>query len=112
MQSNKIWLKNVLANVHEISTTKELWKKLEAMYQAKSISNRLYLKEQFHTMRMVEGTKISYYLGILNDIVSELEVIRVKITDEDKTLRLILSLPPSYKHMKTILMTKRKLNIC
>ncbi|KAF7823890.1 cytochrome p450 [Senna tora] len=46
--------KNVLANVQEISTAKELWKKLEGLYQAKGISNRLLLKEQFHTLRMNE----------------------------------------------------------
>lgn len=34
--------KNVIVNVHEISTSKDLWKKLEA--KAKNISNQLYLK--------------------------------------------------------------------
>ena len=96
--------KNVLANVHGISTAKELWEKLEALYQAKGISNRLYLKEQFHTLRMDEGAKISDHLSVLNGIISELEAIGVKIEDEDKALRLILSLPPSYEHMKPILM--------
>ncbi|KAL9438154.1 hypothetical protein AB3S75_023924 [Citrus x aurantiifolia] len=33
--------KNVLANVGNIPTTKELWEKLEKLYQTKSISNRL-----------------------------------------------------------------------
>ncbi|KAF7812914.1 Zinc finger, CCHC-type [Senna tora] len=47
--------KNVLANVQGISTAKELWKKLEGLYQAKDISNRLLLKEQFHTLCMNEG---------------------------------------------------------
>ena len=37
--------KNILANVHGMSTAKGLWEKLEELYQAKSISNRLYLKE-------------------------------------------------------------------
>ncbi|KAK6144479.1 hypothetical protein DH2020_021299 [Rehmannia glutinosa] len=87
--------KNVLANVHGISNAKELWEKLEALYQAKGISNRLYLKEQFHTLRMNEGSKISDHLTRGNG---------VKIEDEDKALRLILSLPHSYEHMKPILM--------
>ncbi|XP_057795664.1 11S globulin subunit beta-like [Salvia miltiorrhiza] len=95
--------KNVLANVHGISSAKELWEKLEALYQAKGISNRLYLKEQFHTLRMDEGVKISDHLSILNGIISELESIGAKIEDEDKALRLILSLPRSYEHMKPIL---------
>ncbi|KAL5736180.1 hypothetical protein ACOSQ2_030968 [Xanthoceras sorbifolium] len=95
--------KNVLANVHGIHSAKELWEKLEGLYQAKGISNRLYLKEQFHTLRMEEGAKISDHLSVLNGIVSELESIGVEIEDEDKALRLILSLPSSYEHMKPIL---------
>lgn len=96
--------KNVLANVHGISTAKELWEKLEQLYQGKGISNRLYLKEQFHTLRMDGGTKISDHLSVLNNVVSELEAIGVKVEDEDKALRLVLSLPSSYEHMKPILM--------
>jgi len=53
---------------------------------------------------MDEGTKISDHLSTLNNIVYELESIEVKIDDEDKVLRLILSLPPSYVHLKPVLM--------
>lgn len=67
--------KNVLANVHGIATAKGLWEKLEKLYQTKGVSNRVYLKEQFHTLRMGEGTKISDHLSVLNRIVSELEAI-------------------------------------
>ncbi|KAL9459724.1 hypothetical protein AB3S75_003012 [Citrus x aurantiifolia] len=84
--------------------TKELWQKLEKLYQTKSISNRLYLKERFHTLRMTEGTKIFDHLSVLNGIVSELDAIGVKIEDGDKTLRLLWSLPTSYKHMLPTLM--------
>ncbi|KAL8503549.1 hypothetical protein ACS0TY_022329 [Phlomoides rotata] len=88
-------VKNVLANIHGISSVKD---------QAKGISNRLYLKEQFHTLRMDEGMKILDHLNIFNGIISELEEIRVKIEDEDKVLRLILSLLYSYEHMEPILL--------
>ena len=37
--------KIILANVSRISTAKGLWENLEQMYQVKSLSNRLYLKE-------------------------------------------------------------------
>ena len=42
--------KNVLVNIARWSSIKELWKKIEEMYQAKSLSNRLYLKEKFHKL--------------------------------------------------------------
>ncbi|KAL4573893.1 hypothetical protein LXL04_020714 [Taraxacum kok-saghyz] len=64
----------------------------------------MYLKEQFHTLRMNGDAKISDHLSVLNNIVSELEAIGVKVEDEDKALRLILSLSSSYEHMKPILM--------
>jgi hypothetical protein len=96
--------KNVLANIHGSYSAKELWERLEELYQANSVCNRFYLKEQFHMLHMTEGTKISDHLGVLNGIVSELESIGVKIDEEDKGLRLIWSLPPSYAHMKPILM--------
>ncbi|KAL4313475.1 hypothetical protein GQ457_01G024840 [Hibiscus cannabinus] len=69
--------KNVLPNVKGISGAKEIWEKLEALFKD---------------------------LRVLNHIVTELETIGVKIDDEDKALRLILSLLTSYEHMKPILM--------
>jgi hypothetical protein len=45
---------------------------------------------------MTEGATISDHLSVLNGIVSELETLGVKMDDEDKALRLILSLPSSY----------------
>jgi hypothetical protein len=60
---------------------------------------------------MDEDTKISDHLSTLNNIVSELESIKVEIDDEDKALRLIWSLPSSYAHLKPVLMYgKEKLN--
>jgi len=96
--------KNVLANVQNLSSAKELWEKLEGLYLAKGISNRLLLKEQFHNLCMDEVKIVSDHLTTLNNIVSELESLEVKIDDEDKALRLILSLPPSYVHLKPVLM--------
>ena len=53
---------------------------------------------------MKECTRISDHLSILNSIILDLEVIGAGISDEDKALRLIWSLPTSYEHMKLILM--------
>ncbi|PON74740.1 hypothetical protein PanWU01x14_047990 [Parasponia andersonii] len=37
--------KNVFANVLGITTAKDLWRELEKLYQAKGVSNQVYLKE-------------------------------------------------------------------
>ena len=56
-------------NVSGISTAKKLLEKLKQMYQVKSLSNRLCLKEEFHTLHMEERTRISDHLNILNGII-------------------------------------------
>ena len=84
--------KNVLANVATVPTAKGLWERLEEMYMAKTSINRLYLKEQLHTLKMQEGTKITDHLSKLNSICGELESVGVKVEDEDKALQLIWSL--------------------
>lgn len=50
---------NVLVNVHEILTTKELWEKLKELYQTNGVSNQVYLNEQFHTLQINECMTIS-----------------------------------------------------
>ena len=74
----------------------------------KGIFNRVYLKEQFHTLQMTRGATISDHLSVLNGIVSELETLRIKMDNEDKALRLILSLPSSYEPMKPILIHRKE----
>ena len=96
--------KNILANVSGISIAKGLWEKHEHMYQAKSLSNRLYLKKQFHTLGMEEGMRILDHMRTLNGIILDLEVIGAVISDKDKALRLFWYLPTSYEHIKPILM--------
>lgn len=81
--------KNILVNVLGTSSVKEIWEKLEGLYQINGVSNCLLLKEQLYSLCMDEHTKVSYHLRVLNGIVSELETIGVKIDDKDKALRLI-----------------------
>lgn len=54
------------------------------------------MKEQFHSLRMDESTKVFDHLSVLTGIIYELETIGVKIDDEYTPLRLIWSLPSFY----------------
>ena len=74
----------IFASVLRISKTKDLQGKLREIYQAKHVTNRVYLKKQFHILNMKECKKISDHLSILNSIVSKLKAIGVKIDGEDK----------------------------
>ena len=70
----------------------------------KSLANKLRLKERLYTIRMAEGTSIQSHLNEFNSIIIDLENLDVKIEDGDKVVLLIVSLPPSYKHFKEIML--------
>lgn len=105
LSTNQLCLtKEVLREVIHEETTAELWSKLESLYMTKSLANKLRLKERLYTIRMAEGTSIQTHLDEFNSIIIDLENLDVKIEDEDKAVLLIVSLPPSYKHFKEIML--------
>ena len=57
---------------------------------------------------MEEGNPIENHLDKFNYIIFDLEGLDVKIKDEDKVILLVVSLPPSYKHFKEILLYYNK----
>jgi hypothetical protein len=70
----------------------------------KSHANKLRLKKRLHTIRMAEGTYIQSHLNEFNSICVNLESLVVKIDDEDKAILLVVSLPPSFKNFKEIML--------
>jgi hypothetical protein len=70
----------------------------------KSLANKLRLKERLYTIHMSEGTSMQSHLNEFNSIIVDLESLDVKIYDEDKTILLVVSLPPSFKHFKKIML--------
>jgi hypothetical protein len=53
---------------------------------------------------MTEGTSIQSHLNEFNSICIDLESLDLKIDDEDKAILLVVSLPPSFKHFKEIML--------
>ena len=74
----------------------------------KSLANKIRLKERLYTFRMAEGTLVQKYLNEFNSIIVDLESLEAKIEDEDededKAILLVVSLTPSYKHFKDIML--------
>ena len=85
----------VMYNVMDEKTITGLWSKLEILYMAKSLSNKLYLKKQIYRLRMKEGTTVLEHLNFFNKVIGELPTVDVKIDEEDKAL-ILLSLLQSH----------------
>jgi hypothetical protein len=67
----------------------------------KSLTSRIYLKRQFYSLQMKEGTKVTDHLNTFNTLIVQLTSMEVKFEDEDKAITLFCSLPESWDNIVT-----------
>ena len=60
----------VLLNVHEEKTTSSLWKRLGAIYQGKSLVNKLFLRKKLYSLKMKEGASVADHLNAFNMLIA------------------------------------------
>jgi hypothetical protein len=86
----------VLLNVSGEATTKTLWDKLGNLYQSKSLENKLFAWKKLYKLRMRDGESVTDHLNAFNTMVSQLLFVEIEISDEDKCINLLFSLPYSW----------------
>lgn len=80
-------------------TAKKLWEKLGNLYQSKSMVNKLFLRKKLYLLRMNDGDLVIEHLNAFNIVISELLSMDIKITEEEKCIRLLCSLPDSWYNL-------------
>eukprot|EP00253_Pinus_taeda_P020596 PITA_20596 len=78
------------------ATAKALWDKLGNLYQSKSLVNKLFLRKKLYDLRMKDGDSMTEHLNAFNTVVSQLSYVDIKISDEDKCISMLCSLPDSW----------------
>eukprot|EP00253_Pinus_taeda_P016958 PITA_16958 len=78
------------------ATVKDLWDKLGTLYRSKSLVNKLFIRKKLYNLRMRDGDSVTERLNAFNTVVSQLASIDIKISDEDKCINLLCSLPDSW----------------
>jgi hypothetical protein len=82
--------------VSEEATTKDLWNKLGKLYQSNTLVNKLFLRKNLYSTRIRDGDSVAGHLNAFNNVVSQLIIVEIKISDEDKYMSLLFSLPDSW----------------
>ncbi|GFS40804.1 wall associated kinase-like 7 [Actinidia rufa] len=95
---------NIINNVMDGDSASALWEKLEKLYLAKSLTNKLHLKRQLYRLKMEEGGSLMEHMNVFNGYLDQLRKVDVKIDEEDKALLLLTSLPDSYDTLVTTLL--------
>jgi len=83
---------------------KQTWDELEKMFALKSLSNKLFLKEELHSLKIEEGASVMEHMSAFNRCIADLQRLDEIYKLEDNVVMLLTSMPPSYKHFRMTLM--------
>ena len=84
----------------------EAWETLCNIHETKSLSNILFLRRKFFTIKMEEGTDILEHINKVKSLADQLLVLEVPLRGEDVVMTLLDSLPPSFDYLITALETR------
>ncbi|KAL5787072.1 hypothetical protein ACOSP7_004021 [Xanthoceras sorbifolium] len=98
----------VLREVMQEKTTKDLWDKLESLYVTKNLTTKLVAKHRLYILSMAECASIKSHIDEFSTILMDLENMEISYDDEDQALMLLRSLPLSYKHFRYTLIYSRQ----
>ena len=81
----------------------EVWQKLESQFQKRTWANKLQLRRKLISLRLKEGDSVQEHIKAVTEIFDGLSVIGDPISDEDRVVHLLASLPESYNVLVTAL---------
>ena len=70
----------------------------------KSLPNKLHLKQQLYSHRLIEGTSVIDHISTFKEIVVDLETMEVKYDEQDLGLIFLCFLPSSCKTFRDIIL--------
>ena len=82
---------------------KAVWLKLEEQFQRKTWANRLYLRRKLLSLRLLEGGSVNDHIKEMTEVFEELCVVGDAVSDEDRVVYLLASLPDSFNVIVTAL---------
>jgi hypothetical protein len=57
---------DVMYHVMDEESLTAVWLKMESRYMSKSLTNKLYLKQQLYDLKMAEGSDLSQHINVFN----------------------------------------------
>ena len=80
-----------------------VWQKLEEQFQRKTWSNKLQLRRKLYALKLKEGESINEHIKAMSEIFEALAAIGDAVSEEDRVVHLLASLPESYNVLVTAL---------
>lgn len=89
--------------VGEPTSPIEVWQILADQFQKKTWANKLHLKKKLYSLRLIDGGSVQEHLRTMTETFNALSILGDVITEEDRVVHLLASLPESYSMLVTAL---------
>lgn len=73
-----------------------VWKRLEEQFQRKTWTNKPHLWRKLYALRPKEGGSVNEHIKVITEIFKALAVIGDVVSEEDRVVHLLASLPESF----------------
>ena len=80
-----------------------MWTKLQEQFQCKTWANKLQLRRKLFALKLKEGGSVNDHIKTMSEIFEALAVISDAVSEEDRVLHLLASLPESFNMLVTAL---------
>ena len=80
-----------------------VWKKLQDQFQKKTWANKLELRRKLYSLRLKDGESVQEHIKTMTEVFEALAVIGDPVTEEDRVVYLLASLPDSFNMLVTAL---------
>ena len=80
-----------------------VWRALADQFQQNTWANKLELKRKLFSLRLAEGGSVQQHIKSMSEICDELSAIGETVSEEDRVVYLLASLPESYSVLVTAL---------
>ena len=80
-----------------------VWKKLEDQFQKKTWATKLELRRKLHSLRLKDGDSVQEHIKAMTEIFDCLSVAGDPVSDKDRVVHLLASLPDSFNMLVTAL---------
>ncbi|GMF66381.1 unnamed protein product [Phytophthora lilii] len=89
--------------IREASTALEAWEALKAFFVKQSLHNRVQLRKKLHEFTLGSGEELITHIVRFDDLCARLAAVGEKMTDDEKVVILLGSLPQEYDTMIRII---------
>lgn len=90
----------VLIHLCNCETSKEMWHKLNSVYEQTNVAAKHLLQEQFYAFKKDPAHDIATHISTLEGLVQKLKTTGVEIAESMLITKILMTLPLEYRHLQ------------